>query len=178
MKSKLLATVFLVGGIIACAPAHAAGGLRIGFVDMRQVILESKAGKEHQAQMERLINERQGPLNVEKEKLQAMRASFLKERLTLTKTQEAMKQKQFQAELQKYQEMAGEAQSALRAKDNEYMQQSIGAIKAVIAKVAHKDRLNLVFEKTQLMVLYSDPGMDITQQVMQMYNATDTPAAK
>ncbi len=171
MNTKLLATVFLVGGIIGCAPAHAAEGVSIGYVDMRQVILESKPGKEHQAQMERLIKERQGPLDREKKKLQALRDNFAKERLTLTDAQKAVKQKQFEAELQKYQGMAGDAQNALRAKDNEYMQQSIGAIKAIIAKVAHKDKLNLVFEKTQLMVLYSDPGLDITQQVMQMYNA-------
>ena len=178
MNRKLLATVFLLGGIIACAPAYAAGSLRIGFVDMRQVILESRPGKEHQAEMEQFIKERQGPLNEEKNKLQAMRNRFLKERLTLTDAQKAAKKKQFESELQKYQTMAGEAQTALRTKDNEYMQQSIGAIKAIIAKVAHRDHLNLVFEKTQLMVLYSDPGMDITQQVMQMYNAESSPVAK
>ncbi len=178
MNTKLLAAVFLVGGIFASVAAHAAGGLKIGFVDMRQVILESKAGREHQAQMEKLIKERQGPLNLEKEKLQAMRNRFMKEQLTLTNVQKAAKQKQFQTELQKYQDMAGEAQNALRKQDNEYMQRSIGTIKGIIAKVAHRDKLNLVFERTQLMVLYSDPGMDITQQVMQMYNESDAPAAR
>ncbi len=178
MNRKALAVILAAAGIAVVSPAHAAGSLKIGFVDMRQVILESKAGKVHQAEMEKLINERQGPLDQEKKKLQALRADFLKERLTLTDAQKAAKQKQFQAELQKYQAMAGEAQNALRAKDNQFMQQSIGLIKTIIAKVARTDHLGLVFEKSQLLVLYSKPGMDITQQVMQQYNARGLPAAK
>ncbi len=178
MSTKWLAAVLLLGGVIAAAPAYAADGVKIGFVDMRQVILESNPGRAHQADMERFIKEHQAPLDKEKDKLQAMRDNFEKERLTLTDAQKAAKQKQFEAELQKYQAMAGQAQAALRDKDNRYMQRSISAIRVIIAKVAHRDHLSLVFEKTQLMVLYSEPGMDITQQVMQMYNAQSGSAAK
>ncbi len=178
MKTKILAALFLVAGITVGAPSYGADTLRIGYVDMRQVIVESKAGKAHQAEMEKMIKERQSALDAETQKLQKLKDSFEKNQMTLSDTQKKAKQKEFQDEMQNYQHMAGDAQQAVRQQDSEYTQKAVAKIRGIIAKIAQKDKLNLVFEKTELMVLYSDPGLDITQQVMEKYDASGAGAAK
>jgi len=178
MKTKILAAMVFAAGVMAGVPSYGADGLRIGYVDMRQMIVESTAGKAHQAEMQKMIKERQDAIDKETQKLQALKDSFEREEMTLSDAQKKTKQKQFQDEMQTYQHLAGDAQNAVRQKDSEYTQKAVEAIRGIVARVAQQDKLNLVFEKTELMVLYSDPGLDITQQVMQRYNASTAKSAK
>ncbi len=172
MKTKILAALLLAAGIMAGAPSYGADSLRIGYVDMQKVLLESNAGKAHQAEMQAMVKVKQAELNKETQKLQGMKDSFEKDQLTLSDAQKKEKQKEFQDEMQKYQQMVGADQNLVHQKDNEFTQKAVEKIRGIITQIAKKDKLNLVFEKTELMVLYSDPDLDITQQVMQRYDAS------
>ncbi|MHB8454269.1 MAG: OmpH/Skp family outer membrane protein [Acidiferrobacterales bacterium] len=178
MKTKILAAVFLAAGVTVGSPSCGADSLRIGYVDMRQVIVESVAGKAHQAEMEKIIKKRQSALDKETQKLQTLKENFEKNKLTLSDAQMKAEQKEFQDEMQNYQHMASDDQQAVREQDSKYTQKAVAKIRGIIAKIARKDKLNLVFEKTELMVLYSDPDLDITPQVMQQYDASSAGAAK
>lgn len=178
MKTKIFAALLFAAGVMTGAPSYGADSLRIGYVDMRQVLVASKAGKAHQAEMQRMIKEKQSELDKETQKLQAMKDSFEKEQMTLSDVQKKAKQKEFQDEMQKYQQEVGDAQNLVHQKDSEYTQKAVAKIRGIIAQIAQKDKLNLVFEKTELMVLYSDPGLDITQQVMQKYDASGAKQTK
>jgi outer membrane protein len=143
---------------------------RIGYVDVRQVVMESAAGKQHKAAMEKAVKEKQGAISSEEKKLQSLKEAFDKDQLTLSEAQKRSKQRELQDRFQALQDMANDAQKELRQKDMDYTSQSVAAVKAIVGEVAKQEKVALVIEKTDMSVLYAEDGMDLTPKVLQKYN--------
>ena len=100
-----------------------------------------------------------------------MQESFQKEQLLMTDDQKKAKQQEFQQKAQAYQAMVNEAKQAVNKKDNEYASKSLEEIKPVIAEIAKEKKISIVFDANELSVLYADKGMDLTQKVIERYDA-------
>ena len=139
----------------------------IGYVDVRTVLLESKAGKQHKAEIEKIVKDKQATFKKEEEKLKTLQQNLEKEMLTLSDAQKQEKQRGFQEKVQTLQKNAQEVERDLRQKDSEYSNKAIEEMRKVIAEVAKEEKLSLVFGKSEMSVLYSEEGMDITNKVIQ-----------
>ncbi len=149
----------------------AADKLPIGYVDVHRVLLESKVGKKNKAELDKLITERKSAISQEENKLQAMQQAYQKDQLLLTAEQKEQKQKEFQAKVENYQKMVKAAEQEVNSKDNEYAAKSLADIKAIIAQVAKERKLTMIFGTSDAGLLYADPDLDLTQQVIQRYDA-------
>ena len=172
---KIVAVMWLAAWAFSSG-AYAEDKLKIGYVDLRQVLIESNVGKQHKAAMEKVVKEKQGALEQEEKKLQTQKEGYEKEQLTYTDAQKRTKQRDLQDKFQALQDKANDAQKELRQKDSDFTSKALKEIKAIIADVAKEEKTNLVLEKTEVSVLYSDTGLDLTPKVLQKYNAK--PAAK
>lgn len=153
------------------APVLAEDGVKIGYVDLRKVLTESKAGKQHKAEMEKLIKQKQDQLSKEEQKLRDLQQSLEKEKLVLTEAQRQEKQQQFQQRVQDFQRQRAEAQQELSQRDNQFTQRAVADIQDIIREIAKQEKLILVFEKNDMPVLYAADGPDLTEKVLQRYNA-------
>ena len=172
---KIVALMWLAAWAFS-GVAHAEDKLKIGYVDLRQVLMESNVGKQHKAAMEKVVKEKQGALEQEEKKLQTQKEGYEKDQLTYTDAQKRTKQRDLQDKFQALQDKANDAQKELRQKDSDFTSKALKDIKVVIAEVAKEEKANLVLEKTEVSVLYSDEGLDLTPKVLQKYNAK--PAGK
>ena len=164
----------MAAGLLTAVSAQAADSVKIGYVDVRAVLLESKAGKQHKANMEIVVKDKQAAIKKEEDKLKGMQQTLEKEILTLTEAQKQEKQRSFQEKVQAYQKMGQEAERDLRQKDSEFTNKSLEEIRQVIADVAKEEKIGLMLGKAE--VLYADDGMDLTAKVIQKYDSR--PAAK
>jgi len=158
-------------GVLFMGSVSAAEGVRIGYVDMRKVMLESKAGTQKKAEIEKLIKQRQDKLAKEEQKLKDLEQVFEKDKLVLTDAQKKEKQKEFETKVQAFQKMASEAQREIGEKDNEFARKAVDDIKGIVRDLATEEKLTLVFEKNQQPVLYAEDGPDLTDKVLQRYDA-------
>jgi outer membrane protein len=158
-----------LAGMLCAAPALAQDNLKVGYVDMRMVLAESKAGKKHRAEVEKYIKDKQAAIKKEEEKLNTLRQSLEKEALTLTDAQKQEKQKSFQEKVQALQKMAGDADRELRKKDGEFTNQSLDQIRGIIAEVAKDQKINLVLSRNE--VLYGEDSMNLTAKVIEKFDA-------
>jgi len=161
----------MLAALLLSTPALAADSLKMGYVDMRAVLTESKAGKQHRAELEGFIKDKQAALRKEEDKLNAMKQSLEKDQLTLSDKQKQDKQRDFQAKVQAFQKMAGEADQELRKKDADYTNKTVESIRKIIADLAKSEKINIVLAKTDMTVLYADDGMDLTQKVIDKLDA-------
>jgi len=161
----------MLAALLLSTPALAADSLKMGYVDMRAVLTESKAGKQHRAELEGFIKDKQAALRKEEDKLNAMKQSLEKDQLTLSDKQKQDKQRDFQAKVQAFQKMAGEADQELRKKDADYTNKTVESIRKIIADLAKLEKINIVLAKTDMTVLYADDGMDLTQKVIDKLDA-------
>lgn len=161
------AVILVLAGLALSAPALA--DVKIGYVDVRAVLTESKAGKQHRADLEKYIKDKQAAIKKEEEKLNSLKQAFEKDALTLSDAQKQQKQKEFQEKVQAFQKMAQDADRELRQKDTEFTNQSLEAIRTIAAEVAKEDKVNLVIGRGE--VLYADDGMDLTPKVTQKFDS-------
>lgn len=143
----------------------------IGYIDLRKVLVESKVGQKNKAELDKLIKEKESTLTGEESKLQAMQQAFQKDQLLMTDAQKKEKQKEFQEKAEAYQKMVNEAKQAVNKKDSEYASKSLAEIKKIIAEVAKQMKLTLVLEASESGLLYVEDGADLTQKVIEKYDA-------
>ena len=168
---KRIATIAAVAGLLASSLVGAADKPAIGYVDMRTVLLDSKAGKQHKTELEKIVKDKQAALKKEEDKLKTLQQTLEKEMLTLTDAQKQEKQRSFQEKVQTFQKSAQDAERDLRQKDSEYTNKSVEEIRKVIAEVAKEEKLTLVIGKTETSVLYAEEGMDLTSKVIQKFDS-------
>jgi outer membrane protein len=168
---KRIAVVAAVAGLLSSVVASAADKPAIGYVDVRAVLMESKAGKQHKADMDKFVKDKQAALQKEEEKLKSLQQTLEKEVLTLTDAQKQDKQRGFQEKVQALQKTAQEAERELRQKDADYTNKALEEIRKIIAATAKEEKLILVLGKTEMSVLYAEDGMDLTPKVIQKHDS-------
>jgi len=174
MKQQILWC--MAAGLLIGAPVLAADSVKIGYVDVRTVVLESKSGKQHKVDMEKFVKDKQAALKKEEDKLKTLQQNLEKEMLTLTEAQKQEKQRDFQGKVQAFQKSAQEAEREVRQKDTEYTNKALEEVRKVITEVAKDEKVGLVLGKTEMSVLYAEDGMDLTTKVIKKYDSR--PAAK
>ena len=174
MKQRIIGCV--VAGLLVSAPVLAADSVKIGYVDVRTVVLESKSGKQHKTGMETFIKDKQASLKKEGDKLKSLQQTLEKEMLTLTEAQKQDKQRGFQEKVQAFQKSAQDAEREVRQKDTEFTNKALEDVRKVITEVAKEEKVGLVLGKTEMSVLYAEEGMDLTPKVIQKYDSR--PAAR
>ncbi len=168
---KKVAAVVVVAGLLVSGMALAADKPTIGVVDLRKVMTESKIGKRNEAEFEKLVNDKKAQLQKEEQKLQAMQQDFQKNQMVLTDAQKQEKQKEFQGKVDAYRKLQAEAQQTVTQKQGELTGKSLGDIKAIVAALAKEQNLSVVLDVPEQGVLYAQGGVDLTQQVIQRYDA-------
>lgn len=160
----------LLAGLTASAGAYAEE-LRIGYVDMRKVMTETKAGKRVKDDLEKTVKQRQEALTREEQKLKEMQQAYEKDKLLLSDTQKQAKQKEFDEKLKAYHQSTQQAEREIEQKRNDYTRKAIPEIRNIIRDIAKEEKLSLVFERTEMPVLYAVDGPDLTAKVIQRLDA-------
>lgn len=162
----IIVSICMLGGV-----SFAEEAMKIGYVDMRGALNDSKAGKEAKVTLEKIIKDKQLVLDAEKKKLEEMQQDFEKKASLLSDKAKQEKQKEFQGKVQAYQKMVADAQKEINEKEAEVTEMIINEIKKVIQDIAKEENYSLIFEKTEVSVLFGKEGLDLTNKVIQKYNA-------
>lgn len=170
MKRWLLAVALAVAIPALPAPAEAAE-VRIGYVDMRRVLTESKAGKQVKTEIEKTVKQRQEALNRDEQELKKLQQAYEKDKLILSEAQRQQKQKEFEQKLNEYRQAAAEAQREIRQKEQDYAKKALPEVQDIIRDLAREEKLTLVFEKHEMPVLYAADGPDLTDKVIKRLDA-------
>jgi outer membrane protein len=157
--------LWLVAGLAFSVPALAE--VKIGFVDVRAAVTESKTGKQFRAEMDTYIKNKQASLKKEEDKLTNLKQTLEKEGLTLSDAQKQQKQKDFQEKVQGLQKMAGDADRELRQKEADFNKQTMDKVRVIANDLAKSEKLSLILIVGREGVLYSEEGMDLTAKVVE-----------
>jgi outer membrane protein len=168
---KKFVAVAVAAGLLVGGVAFAADKPTIGVVDMRKVLMESKAGKRNEAEFEKLVSQKKAALQGEEQKLQKMEQDIQKQQMVLTDKQKADKQKEYDGKAASYRKMLADAQELVGKKQKELMGKSVVEIRTIITDIAKQQGLQVVIDAPQQSVLYAQSGVDLTDEVIQKYDA-------
>lgn len=167
---KKILTMTIVSLFLAAGLAMAQEVAKIGYVDMKKAMNDSKPGKAALDKLDKTAKEKQGKIDKEKKKLETMQADFEKKAKSMTDAEKQGKQKAFQEKVQAFQKLVGQTQQEFTETQAEYTKSIFNDMKKAIAKIAKAEGFTLIIEKTDTSVLYSKDGLDLTDKVIDAMN--------
>jgi len=153
--------------------AFSAEGGKIASIDIKTIVLKSKAGIEAKKKLG-ILTETMEKTRKEKEaELNKMKSSLEKQITQLTHEELSSKNKDLEGKIKVYREFIKQSQKELNDKNEEYTNNIVDTIKRLTKEFASKNNYNMVVVKSSL--VYNNEKnqlVDITADVLEFYDKT------
>jgi outer membrane protein len=146
--------------------------VKIGYIDLQRVMLESEKGKEARKGLTDEADKLKKTLTQKQDEIQKLKDALERQSATITPEARADKEKQYQSKLKDYQRVAGDYETDLRQKDVETSQKILKELEEVVKRLGDTEKYTLILERSQGGILYGSPVSDITDKVISLYNET------
>jgi outer membrane protein len=152
--------------LLLCSTAHA--DFRCAYLDTRQVMEESSAGRAIKDKLTKEAARRQKELDAEVAAFEAARAEFDKQRPMLNASAVDQKQRDLTGKLSLLQERRLKLEGELSRQQQELLTPLIHRMESVVAKIAEREHFAMVFDRT--MLIFGRRALDITPEVLRALN--------
>lgn len=154
-----------------CAVSFAAeGAQRIAVVDLHKAVSVVEAGKKGKAQLEKEFNTKTSELEKEKAAINKMGEELQKQSLVMNEEARAKKQSELQSRVMKLQQNYQQFQEEIQNKERSLTMPIVTKLKSIVAELAKKKNYNLVLEKNEMFVVYSEEKDDLTNEVISIFD--------
>jgi outer membrane protein len=163
--------VALLAGLSLLAPriVHAAE-LKIAYVDLQRAFAEVDEGKAAKAKLEQMRDAKQKDLDKEQEVLKKEKDTFEKQMATMTDSARQQQGTELQKKLYDLQQRFEKGRAELAQTERETLSGILSKMQPIIQTIAQRDGFTMVFEKTDSGLLYAPASLDITNELIRLFN--------
>jgi outer membrane protein len=148
---------------------------RIGFVDVREIMMNSESGKKAAAEFKNIYEKNRLIVQGRESELQKMKEELEKQRSILTEAALKEKETTYQAKFREYQVLVKEANDDLQGKDQELSKSMIPEIQKVVNAIGEKEKYTIIFDLSAMPIPYYNKANDLTKRVMEDFNKSFKP---
>lgn len=152
--------------VIAAEPAN----MRLATVDMQKALQTVEGGKKARGQLESEFNKKKAELQKEESEIKKLHDEFQKQSLVMNEQTRAKKQGELQKRIMELQEKTARSQMEIQKKEQDLTLPIVTNLRDIIKKLAEEKGYNMVLEKNENAVLYSQDKDDLTEEVIKLYN--------
>lgn len=144
---------------------------KIGIIDLQQVIAQSKAGKAAKAAFESEFKQKQQIIESKRAQLERMKNEFIQNGPVMNETTRKQKAEQIEQLDKELQRSRADFRDELQKRDFELLEKILKDLDGILQSIGKSEGYTLILEKTEGGVIYASPTVDITQKVIQAYDA-------
>lgn len=161
--------VFMLVVVLFCflSSLALAEDVKIGIIDVQQIIRESKVVQKHRANLSREIEDKRKILAAREEAIKTLDDELKKEKMTPQTRRE--KSQKLAKEIRELRRLREDFEEESRKKDAELTVIVLNKISEIIRKIASDGRYTVILEKGQG-VVYATDKIDITSEVIKIYD--------
>jgi outer membrane protein len=156
----------LVAALTMTGHCLAADAATIGYVDMQQVLQESKLGKQAQAKLKEKFGPKSEEFAKDEQAIVQQKQTLERDKPLMSKEQIKKKEDEIQKKVDAFQKTAGGTQQELAKEQQKLAQAIVGPAQEVIQALSKEKKMGMVFERTQAGILYTDSALDLTKEVI------------
>jgi outer membrane protein len=145
-------------------------GFRVGYVDLQKALTTVEAGKNAKDRLETEVSKKRKEFEKEEASLKKEAESFEKKAAILNDKAKAQQQAELQKKFMDFQRKMAESQMELQKRERDLTKPIIDEIRAIVEAIGKAKKFNLVLEKNEGAVLYSEAGTDLTEEVISTFN--------
>lgn len=170
MRRNGLRTVGMILALFAVPPL-ALAQIKIGFVDLQQVISQSKRGQAARAEVAAEASRKQKEVDAREEEIKKLEAELQKHSAILSDQARKEKEELIRQKLRDLRRTAEDFNRDLAKREGELVNELLKEISAVVQEYGKEKGYMLILERQQAGVLYSGQGVDLTQEIIQRFDA-------
>ncbi len=151
--------------------AHEASAqTKIGVVDLQLAVASTKAGKAAKEKLEKLTAQKQKELDTKVEKVQKMEEDMQKQMPLMSEAGKKDMLEKYRKEMMELQKLYVDNQTTLAKKKAELLEPILKKMGEVIQDLALSEGFTLILDRSEGTVLYFQPSLDVTPEVIKRYN--------
>lgn len=163
--------LFAALSLFTVLPALAANPTSIGYVDMQQVLEQSKIGKRLKEQLRQQFEPRAKEFADEEQEIKTLQAAYERDKALMSTDQAAKKEQEIRARVEDYQKKTLPIQQELMKVQQEKGREILVPAHEAVNAVARKNKLGMVVERNLAGMLYIDDALEITADVIKEMDA-------
>ncbi len=178
--SAIAGRILLAASVAALLPASAAFAQagKVAVIDVQRLVTDSVAGKEALARLKKLQDEKIAEGKAKNDEVDGLRKRLNEGRLSLADDKISELEKQLEEKITGLRRFQEDAEKDF----NKSREATFGEIERrvfpVIEQVGKEGSYTFIFNKFQSGLLYADDAADITDQIIQRFDASATQKAK
>jgi outer membrane protein len=157
--------------IVLALAAPAAANTKVGFINLQETLVETKAGKAAKKKLENEKEEKQKQVNEKREALKKAAEDLEKQRGVLKAEALAKKERELQEDYAALQQLFMQLQQDLAKQEAMLTREIFNQASSIIQDIAKRDGYHMIVEKNEGAVLWADPTLDITKEVNKRLDA-------
>jgi outer membrane protein len=168
MKNLMLKSVMF--SVFAGSALSQASTLNVGVVNFQKALQEVKQGQAAKALLEKQVDSKRKEIDKLQKEVQKLNEEFQKKASVLSEKARQEKGMQIQEKIVSLQELQQKSQMELQQKEAELTRPIIEGLRALVPELSRQRKLDLVFEASSGVLLYSTNQTDITEELIRAYN--------
>jgi len=160
--------------LLICIPEVQAAE-KTGFIDMREVMLNSDAGKKATEEFKKIYERDKASIQEKETELRKLKDDLEKQRSILKEEAYREKESAYQKKFRDYQLLVKDSNEDLQARDQELSRTLIPEILKVVNAIGEKENYSLVLDIGTVPVAYFNKESDLTKRVIEEFNKTYKP---
>lgn len=168
LKTQLIIGMLLTS--LALAGSSFAEGLKVAYVDLPKVLIESIRGQEAKKKIEKFFDERQANLDLQQESLSRLEKEYFEQKPILTEDALMRKQDEIRNKRIDLKRLYEDAERDLEAYEARLTRKMKEDIFKLIKEIGAKEGYSLILNPAEGVVLYVDDALDITKTVTNAFD--------
>jgi outer membrane protein len=170
MSSRQLLMALLASlTLVAPRLAHAAE-LKIAYIDLQRAFAEVDEGRAAKARLEQIRDTKQKEIDKEQEALKKEKETYEKQMATMTEATRGQQGSELQKKFLDLQQRFEKGRAELAQNERETLGGILAKMQPIITSIAQRDGFTMVFEKTDSGLLYAPPSLDLTNELIRLFN--------
>jgi outer membrane protein len=151
--------------------AQAADVAKIGVVDFMKILESSNAGKSGQAEIKKQADKMKADLEKKGTEIEELKKKIEKDAMVGNKEVREEKEREVQIKYLDFKNLEKKYSSELQKIQSDSLVRIQKEVQAIADEIGKKEGYQLIIEKREAGVFYMQPSVDITDKLIQQYNA-------
>ena len=152
------------------APSAALADFKAGYVDLQRALLEVEEGRAAKARLQKTLEDKQKEIDREQEGLRKEKEMLDKQASAMSEETRIQKATELQKKIFDLSQKWEKGRAEMANKERTELQAIFGKMDPIIAEIAQREGLTMVFEKSDSGLVWAPASLDLTNELVRLYN--------
>lgn len=145
---------------------------KIGYVDLQKALNQSKAGVAAKQEISEQVKKYEAEFKTKQDDLLKLKDELEKQAVLLSDSAKAQKERDYQQNVKELQRFQKDVKDELQQRDSAATKRILNELFDIMQEIGKDGGYTLILEKSQGSVIYADSSIDLTEELIKAYDAS------